>query len=222
MVATLRWAFLGRLGYADALALQQRLKRQLIAAPGEHTLLMLEHPPVITCGRRTNPANVLLSDAELRARGVERIDVSRGGDVTYHGPGQLVGYPIRRIARAVRPHVEGMAQALVELLAELGIRAWWDDGTPGVWTEQGKIGAVGVDAREGVAIHGFALNVAPQLAHFALIVPCGLSAPVTSLAALGVTATLSDLATALAPRIAAAYGEQLLAVDPGALIAGAA
>jgi len=206
----MRWCYLGRLEYQRALSLQERLRSGVLEGRTPATLLLLEHPPVITLGRSADArSNVLVSDERRRALGVELCRVGRGGDVTYHGPGQLVGYPIRRVGRAVRPHVEGMAGAIGDVLGELGIESWWTDDRPGVWTRGGKIAAVGVDARGGVAIHGFAINVETDLSAFQMIVPCGLQAPVTSVSALlgeGAAPGLGDMARRMALALCARYG----------------
>ena len=177
----MRWCYLGRVDYGEALALQLELREAVLARRCPDTLLLLEHPPVITLGRSARAQeNVLVTEQDRKQRGVALFRVSRGGDVTYHGPGQLVGYPIRRVGRRVRQHVEGMALAVGDVLRQLQIESFWEDRRPGVWTCKGKIAAVGVDARGGVTLHGFSLNVSPALDHFGMIVPCGLDAAVTS------------------------------------------
>lgn len=191
----MRWCFLDSIEYEEALVLQQRLRRSLLEGHGEETLLLLQHPAVITLGRSGNPANVVVADAERRSRGVKLVRVTRGGDVTYHGPGQLVGYPIRRVGRRVKDHVRGMIDVIMDLLTAMNIESWWDRSRPGVWCAGGKIAAVGVDAVGGVAIHGFALNVAPNLSHYEMIVPCGIQAPVTSVAEMLPHVKLPSLAT---------------------------
>lgn len=211
----MRWSYLGQVPYGRALELQERLRLGLLTGRPAEMLLLLEHPPVITMGRSARPEHVLVSDAERARRGVELVSVGRGGDVTYHGPGQLVGYPVRCVGRNLRSHVVAMVESLVELLGELGIRAWWQADRPGVWCESGKIGAVGVDARGGVAIHGFALNVNVRLSDFQMIVPCGLAAPVTSVAGLlGPAATpgVEELARRLAPRLCWRLGGEAVEV----------
>lgn len=204
----MRWCYLGQVGYERALELQLRLRASILDQRIEDTVIFLEHPPVITLGRSAREENVLIEPEQRRQRGVGLVRTGRGGDVTYHGPGQLVGYPIRRVGRGVREHVRGMVGALKAILLELGIECWWNEEQPGVWTERGKIAAVGVDASTGVAIHGFALNVNPSLEHFQMIVPCGLRAPVTSVEALvGAEATpdLLTMSERLAPELAARY-----------------
>jgi lipoate-protein ligase B len=140
---------------------------------------------VITLGRSARPEHVLASDAELARTGVEVRRASRGGDVTYHGPGQLVGYPVFRLRRGLVAHMEGMAAAVIEVLAGLGISAHWRRDRPGVWVGDDKICAVGVHVRHRVAIHGFTLNATTPASAFATIVPCGLrGSGVTSIAQL--------------------------------------
>jgi lipoyl(octanoyl) transferase len=212
----MRWAYLGLVPYGNALALQRRL-RERVRSGAPATLLLLQHPAVITLGRSTKPENLLVRRDELARRGVALEQVERGGDVTYHGPGQLVGYPIRRIDRSVRAHAAAMADAMTALLAGLGIEGWWRDDCPGVWTEAGKIGAIGIDARGGVAMHGFALNLSTDLEAYQMIVPCGLQAPVTSAqAVLGheIELGIEVLARQLAPDLAARYGEAAYEVSP--------
>jgi lipoyl(octanoyl) transferase len=218
----MRWSYLGLVDYADALALQERLRAAIASGAAPDTLLLLQHPPVITLGRSARLGHVLVSDEERRRRGVDLVRVSRGGDVTYHGPGQLVGYPVRAVGRLVRSHVRAMTDSIVAVLARLGIPGWWYEDRPGVWCAAGKIAAVGVDARGGVAIHGFALNVQTRLEDYAMIVPCGLQAPVTSVAAQLAAATpgVEAVARLLARELCERYGGHADEVAPAALEAG--
>jgi len=203
---SLEWIFLGVVDYQRATDLQQRLRDQVRAGQRGDTLLLLEHPPVVTLGRSADAEHVLVSRAELQRRGVSLAQVGRGGDVTYHGPGQLVGYPIRRIGRAIRRHVTAMVDALIEYLAQLDVTGQWSEERPGIWTDSGKIAAVGVDARGGVATHGFALNLSPRLDDFSMIVPCGYRLPVTSVAALkGAAPSVEAAAAEVARRLAKQY-----------------
>jgi lipoyl(octanoyl) transferase len=174
--------WLGRIAYQPALELQEQIRDEILAGRRRETLLMLEHPAVITLGRHADPAHVLLSMSALRARGIEVCRTSRGGDVTFHGPGQLVGYPVFRLRRGVRTHIQAMAASIVEWLTDLGLAAEWRASTPGVWVENDKICAFGVHVRHRIATHGFALNLATDLNGFSTIIPCGLrAAGVTSL-----------------------------------------
>lgn len=190
---------LGRVDYREGWDRQRSLVDAHAADPATpDTLLLLEHPAVYTLGRRADPAHVLLDRAQLRARGIDLVEVDRGGDVTYHGPGQLVGYPILRLARArgVVDYVRALEDVLLLALSRLGVDASRQPGLTGVWVGDEKVAAIGVRvAAGGVTSHGFALNVDPDLADFAGIVPCGIAdRGVTSLARLGVAAGLETAA----------------------------
>jgi lipoyl(octanoyl) transferase len=197
------WAWLGRVSYRRTWTLQEELRRRILDGCGGDTLLLLEHEPVITLGRHADPTNVLLPEGELCARGVELVETSRGGDVTYHGPGQLVGYPVFRLRRGLVHHLETLAEALCALCAEEGVVAEWRRDPVGVWVGAAKLVAFGVHVHRNVALHGFAFNVSTPLEAFDAIVPCGLRhTGVTSLARLTGKAGLTP--GALAPRVAAA------------------
>jgi lipoyl(octanoyl) transferase len=193
--------------FAETAALQERLRADLVAGAGAETVLFCEHDPVVTLGRSARPANVLAPEAELARRGVAVQQASRGGDVTYHGPGQLVGYPVVRLRGGVVGHLGAMARALGRVLAELGVAATFRRDAPGLWTNDEKLCAFGVHVRSRVAIHGFALNVTTNLDAFDLIVPCGLpGVRTTSLERLGVTPPPLEI---LAARIARELGVEL-------------
>jgi lipoyl(octanoyl) transferase len=201
---------LGRIAYADASRLQDELVEQRRTDQIADTLLLLEHPPVITLGRRATLDDVFLSEAALTQRGIALAKATRGGLVTYHGPGQLVGYPIVKLrARGltVPCYVRALELAIISILADIGIAARIDEGHVGVWTDRGKIAAIGVAQRHGVTLHGFAVNLQPDLAQFELINPCGIGdMGVTSAAAmLGHAVDLDQFKTG----IAVAVEEQL-------------
>jgi len=211
-----RWHWLGRVPFAQTADLQERLRRGIRDDGAPETLLLLEHEPVITLGRGADTSHVLHSEASLALRGVSLHRASRGGDVTYHGPGQLVGYPIVRLRTGVRAHVEGMATAIAGVLARLGVAAYYRADAPGLWVNApadaaasapAKICAFGVNVHHRITTHGFALNLAPDLEAFRLIVPCGLAgSPVTSVASLrGGSPTPAELSD----QIAEALGAQL-------------
>jgi lipoyl(octanoyl) transferase len=166
------------ISYADAMALQDDLVERRLRGEIPDTLLLLEHPPVITLGRRGSLTDVYLSEEALRARGIAVEKTTRGGLVTYHGPGQLVGYPVvnvRERGLSLPCYVRALELAIIDALGEIGIAAHLDDGHIGVWTDgHGKIAAIGVAQRRGVTLHGFAVNLQPDLSHFALINPCGI------------------------------------------------
>jgi lipoate-protein ligase B len=178
---------LGVIGYREAMALQDSLVDARLREEIPDTLLLLEHPPVITLGRRGSLSDVYVSEQHLRRRGIAVERTSRGGLVTYHGPGQLVGYPIVRLrARGltVPCYVRALEQAIIAALSEISIQAHISEDLVGVWTRAGKIAAIGIAQRHGVSLHGFAVNLQPDLAHFALINPCGIGTlGVTSAAA---------------------------------------
>jgi lipoate-protein ligase B len=177
------WTWLGRIPFARAAALQESAREAVLAGAGPETLFLCEHDPVISLGRSARPEHVLLAPAELARRGIQLEEASRGGAVTYHGPGQLVGYPVFRLRGGVLAHVQAMAGGIIAVLEQLGIRAEWQRERPGVWVGPDKICAFGIHVRHRVAIHGFALNVDPAPEAWSAIVPCGLaSAGVTSIA----------------------------------------
>ncbi|MFA9445742.1 lipoyl(octanoyl) transferase LipB [Egicoccus sp. AB-alg6-2] len=160
-------------------------------------VVLLEHPPVYTLGRRADRTNLLFDEATLRRRGIEVVPVDRGGDVTYHGPGQLVGYPILQlVGMRVVDYVRALEEILIRALAEVGVTGARSPGYTGVWVGDEKVGAIGVRMSAGrVTTHGFALNVRPDLDDFTGIVPCGIAdRGVCSLASLGVEVTVDDMA----------------------------
>ena len=204
---------LGLVPYGRALEMQREIARQRIAGTLEQdVLLLLEHPPVITMGRSAKEQNVLASAALLEARGVERFEVERGGDVTFHGPGQLVGYPIidlKRHRRDLHWYLRQVEAALIVALATFGIPGERSAGYTGVWTHGRKIASIGVHARDWVTWHGFALNVSTDLSYFDLMVPCGIQAvTMTSVARElnGRPVSVERVADAVAVAVADAFG----------------
>jgi len=175
----LRIEDLGRRPYAEVLELQRDLRRRRIEGElGEDVLLLVEHPPVITLGRGTRPSSLPIAPAELERRGVEVFEVERGGDVTFHGPGQLVGYPIIDLTNYKQDlhwYLRTLEQSLIGALGILGIPAERNPGFTGVWTKGRKIASIGVHVKKWVTWHGFALNVTTDLAEFQRIVPCGIA-----------------------------------------------
>jgi lipoyl(octanoyl) transferase len=169
---------LGVVGYRDALAIQKKIEAGRLANQLPDTLLLLEHPPVYTRGRRAADGELSLGESFYRARGIEVLRTDRGGRVTYHGPGQLVGYPIMRIDD-IGAHLRLMEAAIVAALAEEGIeaRSRCEEGIDytGVWVEDRKIASIGVHVSRGVSTHGFAINLSNDLEPFTWIVPCGLA-----------------------------------------------
>lgn len=164
--------------YADALALQRAAAMaRLSGVLSDDVLLLVEHPPVITLGRSTKAGTLLASSEQLAARGVELFDVERGGDVTFHGPGQLVGYPIVNLEQHTQDlhwYLRRLEEVMIRALAACGIEAARNPGKTGVWVRDRKIASIGVHARQWVTWHGFALNVTTDLSFFDLMVPCGI------------------------------------------------
>ena len=220
--------YLGRVAFRAGLELQARLVGLRKAGAIGDVLVMLEHPPVLTLGRNAGRDNVLLSDDELRARGVELVETNRGGDVTYHGPGQLVGYPIfdlrgpvRAVGKRLGPvdFVRQMEEALIRAMADYGVAAMRVPGRTGVWTQpsgavaEKKIAAIGIHVSAGVTSHGFALNVTTDLQDFGWIVPCGIDdRTVTSLEMESRSAdfTLPTAAERVARQFGRVFNAQLL------------
>jgi lipoyl(octanoyl) transferase len=230
----IQYLYLGRVAYDEALRLQQDLAALRSAGRIENVLLLLEHPPVLTLGRNATRANILASDELLAQRGVTVHEINRGGDVTYHGPGQLVGYPIFDLRSLRSPSggrmgpvdfVRRMEEALIRLCGVYGVRAGRISGLTGVWcpgvgtaeggsldedrsyAKSGKVGAIGIHVSRGVTSHGFAFNVTTDLRDFQLINPCGITdRPVTSLAKeVADPAALPDLET-IADQAARQFG----------------
>jgi len=170
--------YLGLIEYRRAYQLQKRLARSRIDGEIGDRLLLLEHPPTVTMGRFGRMENVVASPARLAREGISLVFSDRGGDVTYHGPGQLVGYPIidlRRRDRDVRQYIHDLEEVVIGVLADFGISAARDSTHPGVWVNSEGIAAIGLSIRRWVSMHGFALNVSLDLSPFSLINPCGLS-----------------------------------------------
>jgi lipoyl(octanoyl) transferase len=216
---TVHWTWLGRVSYLPTAALQREVRERLAAGTGPERLLLLEHAHVYTLGRNATPADVLLPAAELGARGIEVVETDRGGQVTYHGPGQLVGYPILDLnpdRRDLRRYVRDLQEVLVRVLAELGVAAEGGEGERiGVWVGPRKIASLGIHLARWRTTHGFALNVDPDLAFFGGIVACGM--PDIELTSIrretGRAPALTELAERVVARFAEVFGRVAVA-DP--------
>jgi lipoyl(octanoyl) transferase len=207
---------LGRVPYAEGLQIQEQLVAERQAGRIVDVLLLLEHEPVFTMGRNARAENVLLSSEALRSRGFEIFETGRGGDVTYHGPGQVVGYPILELPtdrRDVHRYVRDLEEVMIRACAEYGITAGRIAGKTGTWVGTDKVGAIGVRIARWVTSHGFALNVSNDLEPFALIVPCGIREHgVTSLARLlGREVAVGEAAGRLAAHVASVFGLEIVA-----------
>lgn len=194
---------LGVCSFDDALSLQESAARS-VGAGGEDELLYVEHPAVITLGRGTTPDQLCASRRQLALAGINVIETNRGGGATFHGPGQIVGYPIislRRRGIGVRSYLQVLEKTLIAALRSVGVTGFVRRGLTGVWTESGKLAAIGIAVQRGISRHGFALNVATDLKSFDSIVPCGLHEPVTSLQELRWEGDLAELTRRLAAEL---------------------
>ncbi len=203
---------LGQMKYADAFALQQEFVAKRKAGEIPDQFLIVEHPHVVTMGRSGHDENVLASPEILERTGIDFHKTDRGGDVTYHGPGQIVGYPIidlREWKRDVVAYVRGLEQVLIDTLAGFGIESERVAGATGVWTPAGKVAAIGVHISRWVTSHGFALNLTTDLNYFRYIVPCGLTKPVTSMRALGCEAGRDQVVAALVRNFGQVFGRDM-------------
>ena len=203
---------LGRIGYAEAFELQQYLVERRKQGLIPDQLLVLEHPHVITLGRSGRAEHLLAGEDVLRRAGVAFHHSDRGGDITYHGPGQIVGYPIldlREWKRDVTAYVRAVEQVLIDTLSEFGVSAGRITGCTGVWVDGKKVAAIGVHISRWITSHGFALNVTTDLSYFRYIVPCGLSKPVTSMAELGCKAEHEQVVSALARCFGGIFGREM-------------
>jgi len=204
---------LGRIEYGEAFDLQrdlvERRKRGLI--PDQ--LLIVEHPHTVTLGRNGQMEHLLADEGTLRRAGVSFHPTDRGGDITYHGPGQIVGYPIldlREWKRDVVAYVRAIEQVIIDSLADFGLPAARIPGWTGVWVNGRKVAAIGIHIRRWITSHGFALNVSTDLSYFQYIVPCGLSEPVTSMAELGIAADRGTVVAALARHFAHIFDFEII------------
>ena len=211
----------GRVGYSEAFAMQRELVDRRKRGEIPDQLLFIEHPHVITLGRNGHMENLLASEEVIRRAGITFCETDRGGDITYHGPGQIVGYPIfdlREWKRDVTAYVRAMEQAIINALEFFGIQGRREPGATGVWTAAGKICAIGVHISRWVTSHGFALNHSTDLSYFQYIVPCGLTKPVTSMQALGRTASRADVEAALAREFSKEFEFEMIEVAEPALV----
>ena len=228
----IQYIYLGRVAYDEALALQQELVELRHQDRIANTLLLLDHPPVLTLGRNARRSNILATDEMLARKGVTVHEINRGGDVTYHGPGQLIGYPIfdlRSLTNSTGGRlgpvdfVRRIEEALIRLSASYGVLTGREQGRTGVWTiaaagREKKIGAIGVHVSRGITSHGFAFNVTTDLRDFQWIVPCGIAdRDVTSLELEmpGPVPTLEETANTAARCFGQVFNEQILALENG-------
>ena len=217
-----RLSYGGVVSYAEGLALQAAARQAVAAGEWDGVLLLVEHLPVITIGRSGGAENLLADAAVLRERRIAVVASDRGGNITCHNPGQLVGYPVlnlRRWREDVHWYVEALEEVLIRTLARLGLTAGRKAKYTGVWLGDAKVAAIGVAVRSWITAHGFALNVANDLTIFEWVVPCGIRQfGVTSLAAVGLAVSIDEVAALLATEFAAVFECKLVTVPPSGVI----
>ncbi len=217
-MADLLVCHLGRVPYEDGVAIQEQLRARVQAGELSETMLLLEHDPVYTLGRRSDAGDLPMGEEWCRAQGIDVVKTPRGGKLTYHGPGQLVGYPIMRVGD-VPAFVADMERAIVDALAETGLEARPRSAEgrdyTGVWVGERKIASIGVHISRGVSAHGFAVNVTNDLAPFSWVVACGLpSVQMTSLAQEGSPDDVACFRKRMAHRFAQAFGRRQRLITP--------
>ncbi len=216
-------SWLGRVDYPAAWAWQKELYLSRLEGERSDALMLLEHPPTYTLGRRADNSDLVYGEAEMAARGIGLYNVDRGGRATYHGPGQLVGYPILELGERydVLNYLRRLEEVVIATAADLGVEARRDPEHTGVWVGPNKIGAIGVKITRGITMHGFAFNVTTDLNMFQGIVPCGIQNRwVTSVAQeTGVSHEVKDVATIAANHLAQTFERKLTWADPQSLIA---
>lgn len=209
------------MSWAEAYLQQKEYEALRKAQSIPDQLLFVEHPHVVTMGRNGKEANILANPEMLRRAGIAYELTNRGGDVTYHGPGQIVGYPIfdlRDWKRDVVAYIRAVEDVIIGTLAGIGIESWRDPSATGVWTSQGKICAIGVHISRWVTTHGFALNHTTDLSYFRYIVPCGLTRPVTSIEAHGIAVSRAALMAEIASRAANIFGHASVHQEEDSLV----
>jgi len=217
-VCEAKW--LGSVGYAEALAMQERAVTSLRSGEDDEQLLLLEHPHVFTLGRAANSANILAGVDQLESLSIEVHETGRGGDVTYHGPGQLVGYPIINLKPDrcdVHRYVRDIEEVLIRSIADFGIAGERISGFTGVWVGNEKVAAIGVRIARWITSHGFSLNVNTDLDYFQMIVPCGITDKgVTSLSRLlGQPLDMNDVTRIVARRFAEVFERDIRETGDG-------
>ncbi|MGH7801086.1 MAG: lipoyl(octanoyl) transferase LipB [Thermodesulfobacteriota bacterium] len=209
------WMYLDQVDYSKCLSLQRELQKKVsFNNQSEGFLLLVQHKPVVTIGRFGKESNILLPENEMKKRGIEIWRIERGGDVTFHGPGQLIGYPIINLVHyqlGVKSYVQMLEEALINVLKKFGIEAGRIKEHPGVWVGKEKVAAIGVYVKDSTTMHGFALNVNTDLDYFSLIVPCGISnMGVTSMKKiLGEDIPLRQVAAIFAKEFGAVFGTNM-------------
>lgn len=213
MKKTCRLIELERTAYDYAWDLQKEMVQQRRSGQIEDTLIMLEHDHVYTIGRAGSRNNILVAADQLKAEGVTVVEVDRGGDITYHGPGQLVGYPILNLTahgKDMHLYVRMLEEVIIRTIAVYGINGHRENGLTGVWTEMGKIAAIGVGVKGWVSMHGFSLNIHPDMRYFSMINPCGITnRPVASMRDFTVSVSRNEVSHELLKQFADVFDVQI-------------
>ena len=215
----------GLVPYREAFAFQKREVERMQNGGGDEVLMLLEHPHVITLGRNATRRALVAGEAEITSRGVEVVDTDRGGDVTYHGPGQLVGYPILALEpgrRDIRRYVHDLEEVLIRALSDFGIASRRHPVHRGVWTGDKKIASLGIRISRWVTCHGFALNVNTDMGYYSLITPCGIAGcEMSSMArALGGEVAMGEVKSAIISQFAGVFGRNMMTENVGAVARG--
>lgn len=208
---------MGRVPYGTAWNIQRQMVNKRRSGQFQDAIILLEHDPIYTIGRAGSRKNIIVPAAKLEDENIMVVEVDRGGDITYHGPGQLVGYPVLDLAmhgRDLHHYVRQLEEVIIRTIGFYNIQGWREQGLTGVWTEKGKIAAIGVGVKGWVSMHGFALNIKPDMKYFKMINPCGITdRPVASMEMFGVKASLENVADVLIQNFAEVFEIEIISSE---------
>lgn len=208
---------MGRVPYGTAWNIQRQMVNKRRSGQFQDAIILLEHDPIYTIGRAGSRKNIIVPAAKLEDENIMVVEVDRGGDITYHGPGQLVGYPVLDLAmhgRDLHRYVRQLEEVIIRTIGFYNIQGWREQGLTGVWTEKGKIAAIGVGVKGWVSMHGFALNIKPDMKYFKMINPCGITdRPVASMEMFGVKASLENVADVLIQNFAEVFEIEIISSE---------
>lgn len=208
---------MGRVPYGTAWDIQRQMVNKRRTGQSQDAIILLEHDPIYTIGRAGSRENIIVPTAKLENEHIMVVEVDRGGDITYHGPGQLVGYPVLDLAmhgRDLHRYVRQLEEVIIRTIGFYNIKGWREQGLTGVWTEKGKIAAIGVGVKGWVSMHGFALNIKPDMKYFKMINPCGITdRPVASMEMFGVKVSLENAADVLMQKFAEVFGIEIISSE---------
>lgn len=208
---------MGRMPYAAVWGIQRQMVTTRRNGQSKDAIILVEHDSIFTIGRAGSHKNIIVPEAKLNEAKIAVVDVDRGGDITYHGPGQLVGYPIFDLSlhgRDLHRYVRQLEEVIIRTVGFYGIEAWREQGLTGVWTEKGKIAAIGVGVKGWVSMHGFALNIKPDMKYFKMINPCGITdRPVASMEMFSVKVSLENVADVLMQKFAEVFEIEIISSE---------